>query len=439
MAEIRPFRGIRYNQQNIPDLAKVICPPYDIIDPQQQDELYDTNEFNFVKIEYNKETHQDTSEDNRYTRAASNIEKWLNQGILKYDAKPALYIYTHHFTCMEKQYLRQNIIACVRLEEWDKKMILPHENIIPKAKSDRLSMLRTCQCNTSPVLMMYEDPKRIISSLVKDVEKNNPVIDFVDTWNERHQLWMLNQMEAIREIQQVIAVQPLYIADGHHRYDSALTYKREKTAQSGNTTGEEPFNFAMTVLFDFVDPGLVILPTHRLLRGITSSAMDGLKSKLQQFFDIEEFPIDMPDVWSRVDALLTGLKPDMKQVRIAIFGLTTNMLSILTLRDRNAVNQLIPSSHGDLYKMLDVSLVDHIILDKILAFDKDKEEDALVYSHNRKEVVERVKKQQYQLAFILNPVKPEIIRGIADAGDRMPRKSTYFYPKSPSGLVFNKY
>jgi uncharacterized protein (DUF1015 family) len=439
MAEIHPFRGVRYNQNIINDLTAVICPPYDIISPQLQDELYQSSEYNFVRIEYNRELPQDNGEDNRYLRSAANMELWIQEGILQADADPAFYFHQHYFSCQGHQYKRNNILAGVKLEEWDKKIILPHENIIPRAKSDRLNMLWACQADTSPVLAMYEDPRQIISFALTAQMVHPPLINAVDYFGERHKVWAITQTEVIRQIQNVIADQPLYIADGHHRYDSALTYRRERAAQSGAFTGEEGYNMVMTSLVDFADPGLIILPPHRLLRGISRPLLRNLKSQLTSFFDIEELPISCPDIWQQVDAKLSGMKPDMSRVSLAIFGLENDRLLILTLREVKAVNQMMPTFHGDLYKKLDVSLVDHVILEKLLAFDKDNEEKSLTYSYDRMDAVKRVMDQEYQLVFLLNPVKPELIRAIADAGDRMPRKSTYFYPKSPAGLVFYKW
>jgi uncharacterized protein (DUF1015 family) len=439
MAEIRPFKGIRYSPKQISDLAAVICPPYDIISPQQQDALYQRNEFNFVRIEFNRELPQDTPQDNRYTRACQNISQWLRQGVLKKDKTPSLYIHEHQFTWNGQSYQRQNIITCVRLEEWDQKVIRPHENIIPKAKSDRLSMLYNCECNTSPVLGMYADPDKIISSIIKSQEKKEPLINTPDDFGDHHKVWAVTSPSLIQQIQEKMAAQPLYIADGHHRYDSALTYRRERASQVNTITGEEGFNFVMMSLVDFEDPGLIILPPHRLVRGIGKSTFGNLKSQLKEFFAIEELSMNLPDIWSRVDQRLTGMKPEMTEVRLGVFGLEGDKLYILTLRNFESTNQLMPAFHGDLYNKLDVSLVDHVILEKLLAFDKAKEEISLAYSSDRVEAVNRVKDQQYQLVFILNPVQPEIIRSIADTGDRMPRKSTYFYPKSPAGLVFYRW
>jgi len=435
MAEILPFRGTRYNPAVIKELSSVICPPYDIITPQQQNELYKLSPYNFVRIEYNRELPQDTGRDNRYTRAAANLSQWLEAGILQDDSEPAIYFHRHHFACNGNQRHRDNFLACVRLEEWDKRIIRPHENIIPRAKSDRLSMLYACQADTSPILAMFQDPDNIVASTLDCLGKIQPVIDVVESFGERHQVWSITQLEVINQIRQQMVGQPLYIADGHHRYDSALTYKRERTSQSASSDGDEGYNFVMMSLVSFSDLGLVILPPHRLIRGISRPVLASLKTQLQAFFDIQSLSITSPDLWQLVDRRLTGITPDTDYVSLAVFGLEADNLLILTLRDTRAVSQFMPQFHGDLYKKLDVSLVDHVILEKLLAFDKDKEEITLAYSYDRSEAVNLVRDQQYQLAFILNPVQPELIKNVADIGDRMPRKSTYFYPKSPAGLV----
>jgi uncharacterized protein (DUF1015 family) len=439
MTVIHPFQGIRYNPQVINDLASVICPPYDVISPQLQEELYQCNEYNFVRIEYNRELPQDNPEDNRYTRSAANIQEWISQGVLKRDDKPVLYIHQHHFTSFGKQHRRDNIIACVKLEEWDKKIVRPHENVMPKPKNDRLNMLWACQANTSPVLALFEDPRRIVSFLLTAQEINQPLINLVDNSGERHKVWAISHPDVINQIQQVFSGQPIYIADGHHRYDSALTYRRERSAQSGSFNGNEDYNFVLMSLIDFADPGLLVLPTHRLVRGISRSILAGLKSQLGLFFELEEIPLNSPDLWQKLDSRLGGMGPDLESVRIGLFGLERDKIIVLNAQNFAKTSPLMPVFHGDLYKKLDVSLVDHVILEKLLGFNKDKEEISLSYSHDRTDALNRVKNQEYQLLFILNPIKPELIKAIADEGDRMPRKSTYFYPKSPAGLVFYKW
>jgi uncharacterized protein (DUF1015 family) len=434
MAEIRPFRGVRYNPARTSDLAAVICPPYDIISPQQQEQLYQTSPYNFIRIEYNQETSMDTTSNNRYTRASAFLGGWLKENVLKQDLQAALYLHAHSFNCQGRHYVRQDILTAVKLEEWQTRVIRPHENIIPKAKSDRMSMLAACHCNTSPVLAMYADPRGVIKETIMAQQKNLPVIDFIDPWGDGHQIWAVTQPAALQALENEFASQPLYIADGHHRYDSALTYRREQLDHGGST--DAGYNYVMTSLIDFCDPGMVILPTHRLVKGLSQSAISSLKSRLFEYFEITDIPLSSPDLWYEVEARLCGLTPQMLEVSIALCGLNSGSVSLLTLHDFQATNNLMPSNHGDLFKKLDVSLVDHIILERMLGFDKDKENLTLVYTHDRKEALEKVMTSEFQLAFLLNPVGPEIIKGIADASDRMPRKSTYFYPKAPAGLVF---
>jgi uncharacterized protein (DUF1015 family) len=439
VAQILPFNGIRYNPQMVPDLSKVLCPPYDIISPLQQQQLVRSDPYNFVKIEFNPEASGDSPTDNRYTRALANIHDWLASGILARDETPAIYAHVHGFRHQGRQLQRTNLIGRIKLEEWDTRLVRPHENIIPRAKSDRMNMLRACAANTSEVLSMYEDSQQIVPAILESSQKLAPIVDTLDYQGDSHRLWSITAPSELQAIQQLIESQPLYIADGHHRYDSALTHRREMLSKSDASSGLEGFNYVMMALLDFKDPGLLILPTHRLLKGLDPALLGLLKSKLLGYFEIQSIDINAPDLWKKVDSLLVGLKPDMQSAKLAVFGLEPGRLSILSVRDAARTERVIAGKHSQLYKKLDVSLVDHVILDTLFGFVKDRDEGALIYTHDREEALDRVKRGEYQLAFILNPVSPAIIKGIADAADRMPRKSTYFYPKSPAGLVFYKW
>lgn len=436
MVEINPFYGIRYNPAIISDLSRVICPPYDIIDLELQNKLYEISEYNFVRIEYNRELPQDTMDDNRYTRAASCISRWLQENILIFENRPAIYIHHHIFSLNGKSYVRRNLITLVKLEEWETRKILPHENIMSKPKSDRLNMLWTCHANTSPVLALYEDPGRAINSTLSVEENGKPEIDVYDIFGDRHQVWVVTRPEIIQTIKNVMREQPLYIADGHHRYDSALTFRKEKMLQQGLVTGEEGYHYIMMSLVSFDDAGLVILPTHRLVRGISRSVLNSLPDKLKAFFDIEEIDTLLPDFENRVDQKIRGITAETDQVMLAIYGLKVNNLLVLKLRSQAEINNLMPKFHSEIYRKLDISLVDHVILANMLGLSSEQEQVSLAYSHDWKEAMKRIRNQEYQLLFILNPVKPDLIKAIANEGDRMPRKSTYFYPKSPAGLVF---
>ncbi len=431
MAEVRPFRGVRYNQLLVKDLAAVISPPYDIITPQMAQELYRKSEYNFVRVESGRELPQDTAKDNRYTRSAATLKQWLEQGVLEVDEVPAIYLHDHYFTHSGREYKRRGMTLRVRLAEWDRMVVRPHEGTLVKPKNDRLSLLWALQANTSPILALFEDQEQQVSAVLAIQERKEPVISS-SSGDEGHNVWAITEPEAINQIRHSLTRQPLYIADGHHRYESALTYWRERRTYSSSVSGNEPFNFVMMTLVDFSDPGLIILPPHRLIRGMSKSILDGVMAGLKVFFDIDELPLS-PSVWQKVDGLLSG---EANQPTFVLFGLSAEHLLVLRLRDFIAARQMIPYFHSELYKRLEVSIVDHIILEKVLEMSSDREEVMLGYSHSREDAVNRVLDKEYQLAFLLSPVKAEMVKAIADAGDRMPRKSTYFYPKPPAGLVF---
>ena len=435
MPEIRPFCGVHYNQALVSDLAAVVCSPYDIITPQMQPELYRRSEYNFVRLEFSRELPQDGDADNKYTRAAATLEQWLRRGVLITDELPAIYLHDHHFIHQGKECRRYGIIVTARLEDSTEAQVRPHEGTLPGPKSDRLNLLWALQTNTSSIFTLFEDRGRQVNSLLASAESVEPILDISTGSGERHSLRAITEAGTVNQICRCLASQPLYIADGHHRYESAVNYLQERRACSERVSGDEPFNFVMMTLVDIADPGLVILPAHRLVRGMPRSALDGLMNKLPAFFAVEELPLSMPDVWQQVDGLLAGAGD---QVKLVLFGMGGEHLYVLGLRDFTAASQMMPYFHSELYKRLDVSILDHVILEKLLELTRDKEESCLGYSYDRLDAVNRVLEQEYQLAFMLRPLKAAVVKAAADAGDRMPRKSTYFYPKLPSGLVCHR-
>ena len=431
MAEIHPFRGVHYNQRQVRDLAEVICPPYDVISPQLQQELYQRNEYNFVRLEHNRELPQDTTTDNKYTRSAAVLERWLAQKVLVADETPSIYLHDHYFHHNGREYRRRGIIAGVRLQEWADNVVRPHEGTLAEHTTDRLSLLWVCQANTSPILALFEDDGGQITSLLAKIEKSPPALGSSEIDGERHKLWTINDPEAINQLGASLSDQPLYIADGHHRYESALSYQRERRAGSSSVSGEEAFNFVMMELVDFADPGLVILPAHRLVRGMSKAALSELAARLNSFFEVEELPVGKADAWGQIDALLSG--GDSSEVKLVLLGLVEGRLLQLRLRDFNAADQMMPHFHSELYKRLDVDIVDSVIPHEL-----GRGGESITYSYDGQDAVNRVLQQEYQLAFLLSPVRVEAVKAIADAGDKMSRKATYFYPKAPAGLVLHR-
>jgi uncharacterized protein (DUF1015 family) len=435
LADIRPFRGVHYNPSAVKDLSKVICPPYDIIPQQMQQELYKRSDFNFIHIEFGRELPQDGPKDNRYTRAASTLEKWLEQGVLKTDDTPSLYIADHHFTHQGKTYRRRSLNCLVRLEEWDKMIVRPHEGTLSKAKGDRLNLLRILRANTSPIMALYEDRDKQVASLLNRASRGRPALSFRGDSGESHQVWAISDAGVTGKIHDLLAEQPLYIADGHHRYESALAYRRERRNASP-AAAEAACDFVLMSIIDIADPGLVILPAHRMVRGISAPAIEGLPERLKTIFTIEELPLPKTN---RVSCINQSLSEAPDEVKLLVYGLKKDRLLVLSLRDFSVVRPMMPYFHSALYHKLDVSIVDHVILEELLGLTHDTAGVFIDYTNDALEAIEKVAGQEYQLTFIVNPVKPGVIKAIADAGDRMPHKSTYFYPKIPAGLVFYRF
>jgi uncharacterized protein (DUF1015 family) len=433
MAEIRPFQGVRYNTAVVGDLSNVICPPYDIISSEYQKELYDRSPYNFVRIEYGRELPQDSASDNKYMRAAATLDEWLKNRVLATDGKPTIYVNDHYFIHHGVEMKRRGLIVRVRLEEWAKMVVRPHEGTLSAPKSDRISLLWALNANTSPILSMYEDSHGRVASMLDQVTVTDPAATVHRVAGERHELWMITDEKTLSQIAAELQDNPIYIADGHHRYESALTYQREHRALYPAAPHDAPFNFVMMTLIAFDDPGMLILPPHRLLRGLPAVKLMALKDKIPSFFDIETISLDRSGDWQKADGRLN--QPD--KLCLALFGLDGRNLWILTLKDFDSASRLMPYFHTDIYKKLDVSMVDHIILEDMLGL-KTEGESGIAFNYDRDDAVKKVLAREFQLAFIVKPVKPATIKEIADASDRMPRKSTYFYPKLPSGLVLNR-
>jgi len=401
-----------------------------------QQELYKRSDFNFIHIEFGRELPQDKPKDNRYTRAAATLEKWLEHGILKVDDLPSLYIADHHFTHQGKTYCRRSLNCLVKLEEWDKMIVRPHEGTLSKAKGDRLNLLRVLQANASPIMALYEDSDKRISSLLHRSSRGRPSLSFRGDNGESHRVWSIADAGINGKIRDFLTAQPLYIADGHHRYESALAYRRERHSTSPAAMPEAPYDFVLMSLIDIADPGLVILPAHRLVRGISAASLENLPERLKTCFTVEELPLPKTTMPAHINRLLSEA-PD--EVKLLLYGLKNDRLFLLILRDFSAVRPMMPYFHSELYHKLDVSIVDHVILEELLGLTHDTAGVFIDYTNDAPEAIDRVSQQEFQLTLIVNPVKPGVIKAIADAGDRMPHKSTYFYPKIPAVLVFYRF
>lgn len=418
--EVSPFRGIRYNQRVVGDLAQVICPPYDVITPEQQRLYYKKSDYNAIRLEFPEPT------TDRYERAAMTFQQWLKRGVLEYDSVSTFYLHDHQFKYSGKKMVRRGVIARVKLGPWGSG-IFPHEETSSKDKSDRLQLVRACRANFSPLFSLYEDCRQKITPILSHVAQEKPLMslrtgrgNFPDS-DEAHSVWAVTDPEIKRKLSELLSSQPIFIADGHHRYETALTYGQERT-QEQRLSGKGAFNYVLMELVEFSDPGLVVLPLHRLVRGIAASSLVGLGDRLGDFFTLESVPLRTGSWHLPVDSCL------------GVLGLQVGSLVVLRKRQDVSIEAMIPGNRSQAYREFGVSILNHIILDKVLSRAEDLD---VAYSVDLKEAHEQIREGKYQLAFLLHSPGPEMVKAVADARDRMPRKSTYFYPKLPTGLVIN--
>jgi uncharacterized protein (DUF1015 family) len=281
--------------------------------------------------------------------------------------------------------------------------------------------MRACAANFSPLLGLYEDVGQKVTKLLTSQASRKPTIDFSKD-GETHKLWIANEPEFVQRVSHFLASRSIYIADGHHRYETALAYRDERRQETSYSKGNEAFNFVMMTLVTFSDPGLIVLPVHRLVRNLSSDAVTQFRDNLGTFFELESVHLDE-----------TGL-PEIRGAVTRVLGLETDSVIGLKLR-QSSPKEMMPEGHSEAYKRLDVSIVQHLVIDQLTALEKSSN---VTYTPNIAEAYRLVKSGEYQLAFILNPISVTTIKAMADANDKMPGKSTYFYPKLPTGLVFNR-
>lgn len=438
MAQIIAFRGLRYNQERAGSLSTLTAPPYDVIDGRAQSLLYAKNPYNVIRLEYGKSGPDDNDRDNRYTRANSFFSRWQEEGILLREPKPVLYFYEQKFSFQEKQYSRRGLIAGIGLEDYASGIILPHEETLTKAKTDRLELLRTAHANFSPVFGIYEDQAGIVGKIADSTLRQPPLLDFTDDSGEQHCLWTVSDEQSLTEIRQFFLEQQIFIADGHHRYETAYFFHNEMSAQ-----GQNSFNFVLMTLVDAHDPGLLVLPTHRLVKDVAAFEARSFPELLARFFNVT--PLKLPAT-EKLEALTAdeNIMPDSPAATHAfVIYLGGSQLYLLTLPRERAASALATRavSKSGAWRNLDVAVLQSLILEELLGIDEQARRSGqnLFYTRDATEALQLVDSGAYQAAFFLKaPTVSEVIK-VAREADKMPQKSTYFYPKLTTGLVINDF
>ena len=431
MAAIRPFRAVRYNTRDPLSIALVTAPPYDCISPAEREELYRTHPHNIVRLILGREEDGDTAERNVYTRAADLLKKWLGGGVLVRDAQPALYLYQQEFEVEGAAYKREGFFARVRLEEFGAGRIFPHEQTMTGPREDRLRLLRATKANLSAVFGLYPDEANEVTAVFHAARMGEPLARTVDGAGIVHRLYACTDPGTVQRVVEAMADRPLYIADGHHRYETALLYRRE-AAGAGALPADHPANFVLMMCVSMSHPGLAILPTHRVLAGLADLTAAGLRAATQEHFDWTEFV--------GAEATSPRLMDHLKAIQGCAFGLWTRDAStafVLRLRDPAVMDRL-AADHSAAWRRLDVAILHRLIFETLLPKAVAKAADLkLAFVYLAKQAFDAVHEDGAQAAFLLRALPVSSLRDVAAAGERMPPKSTYFYPKILSGLVLN--
>ncbi len=425
MADFRPFPALRFNPSVAGEASALIAPPYDVVTPEQAAALRSRSPYNISRVDYGEARPADAEGDNRYTRARRDLDAWLAKGALLRDAAPRLYAYDQQFSLHGATLTRRAIFGRLRLEEWDKGIVLPHEHTRAAAKADRLDLLRATRVNLSPILAMYRGkPSR---PLLGPSDLGPAVLD-ASLPGERHTLRPI-EVAAAESVRRSLAAEKLYVADGHHRYETALFYRDEVKARAGSWTGEEPENFVLAALVDIDDPGLVVLPTHRLVK--MPDAFGDPVERLQALFEVRPAgeasrPVD-------VEALAGAMAAAGRSMpAFGAIGLEPGKLHLVTVRDEAEVRRRIPAGHAEVWRGLDVNVLHHALFP---ALGNRSRPEEIEFTEDAQEAARAVLAGQWDVALLLNATRLDQLVACADAGERMPQKSTYFYPKLATGVV----
>jgi len=444
MAQVFPFRGYRYDIEKVKSLDKVICDPYDKIDDDLQEFYYERDRFNIVRITKGKTYPNDTGTNNQYTRGAGFLDSWTSQGIFKRDQTPSIYVYDQEYIVpgVGGAKTRKGFVALLRLMSYEEGGVKPHERTLAGPKADRLNLMRATKAQFGQVFMLYPDPDNSVNNLLDEARAALQPIVATDRFGDLHKVWPVSEPSTIADLQRLMLDKQVFIADGHHRYETALAYRDEMRGKVPHTDDFETIENRMITFVSFEDPGLLVLPTHRLVRNVKGFDPEALLRRLRELFDLEKLPFS--DEASREDALQKTTKimksaPENDHL-IGMVLAGQNQFIVARLKDEAILDKMITEVQCEEFKRLDVVILHTLILENMLGVTKEDltHERNVEYLRDAGPGVDSVVNGKAQALFLLNPTRTGQVRNVASAGVRMPQKSTDFYPKLVTGLVFNK-
>lgn len=432
MAEIRPFRAVRYNPAQVPNLLDVVTPPYDVIDDRLQTELYDRHPWNFVRLDLTRLEEGETDNSIKYGRAAQTLEEWRAQGVMKRDEEPALYVYHQTFEDHGNTVLRKGFICGVRVHDYAEKVVLPHERTLRGPKIDRLDLMKATNAQMSQIFLLYNDPAQKVDAALDAQTQGNADIDITTPEDGiRHQLWVVTDPETIQFVQAALADDQLLIADGHHRYETAVGF-RDLEPSTGDV---RPRDYAMAYLANGADPELIVWPTHRAVHSVGGFEFNAWLEKVRAYFDVRQ--IDAKST----DAAIKELEKHADSISYVVAHNNKGTIEyhLLILRQADAQDALNKLDVVEAARTLDVTVLHDFILAQLTGVDLDAQarKANIRYPRFEAEVDEELQDSHVNMVVLMNATPIDKIREVCVTGGFMPQKSTYFYPKVLSGLVIN--
>lgn len=431
MPEIQAFRGLRYDLGHVGSLSDVVAPPYDVISPALQDELYKKHPANVVRLILNRDEPGDGEGNNRYSRAAQFLKNWRSEGVLFSEAQPTVYVYHQTFTTGGQTVTRRGFMIRCRLERFGEGKIYPHEETMSGPKQDRLLLTRACRANLSQIFGLFPDPQSQVQELLEKAAAKVTPLEATDHLGVVHRMWPVTDVSVISAVAGMMGDKPMFIADGHHRYETACNYRDELVSQKGPLEAHDPANFVLMMCIGMSDPGLLVLPTHRLFRGAAGLTAKDLAAKLGDNFKTRSAGkgrTKASDVWDEIET-------DGDQGTLGFYTKADDSWTVATITPAGKAKMAeLAQEHSADWQGLGVSILHRLVVENLL---DGKDWPKPRYVHLVEEVVENLAGDEFPLAALVMPATVDHIRVISQHHERMPAKSTYFYPKLLSGLVIN--
>ena len=448
MAVVAPFRGVRYNPEKIEQLEDVVTPPYDVISTEDEKKLQQKNPYSMINLDLRNISQGTTKDDGRYQQACERFQSWQRENVLVQDEQPAIYLYYIDYNHPNGSRLtRKGIVSLVGLAEFAEGIVKPHEKTFSGVISDRLQLMETCKAQFSQIFSIYSDQEQEIITTLEKVREAEPLLQIDDQNTNTHTLWQVTDPEALEYVHRFFKNKSAYIADGHHRYTTALDCRRRALANNPDLPADHPCNYIMMYLCACEDPGLSVLPTHRLVRWPRTMSADQLRERMQQGMQVTE--IQQGSRETLIAEVLNRMNETDTSGGLPAFGVYhpgEDRAFFLKMQDETASLSSSLADKPDVLQKLDVVVLSDLLIQEYLELEHEQcVQDGLISYISDPDMAldEAVKESVLQnthtpLLFLLNPTKVEQVLRVADSDNIMPHKSTYFYPKIMTGLLLNK-